>query len=49
LVGGAAGPANVGRRADDLPPFEFETRNVPSTTNPLGLNRRLDGKLQLSK
>jgi carbon-monoxide dehydrogenase large subunit len=24
-------------RADDLPPFDFETRNVPSTTNPLGL------------
>ena len=24
-------------RADDLPEFEFETRNVPSTTNPLGL------------
>ena len=24
-------------RADDLPSFEFETRNVPSTTNPLGL------------
>jgi carbon-monoxide dehydrogenase large subunit len=24
-------------RADDLPKFEFETRNVPSTTNPLGL------------
>jgi aerobic carbon-monoxide dehydrogenase large subunit len=24
-------------RADDLPQFDFETRNVPSTTNPLGL------------
>ncbi len=24
-------------RADDLPEFDFETRNVPSTTNPLGL------------
>jgi len=24
-------------RADDLPSFDFETRNVPSTTNPLGL------------
>lgn len=24
-------------RADDLPDFEIETRNVPSTTNPLGL------------
>jgi aerobic carbon-monoxide dehydrogenase large subunit len=24
-------------RADDLPNFQFETRNVPSTTNPLGL------------
>ena len=24
-------------RADDLPSFAFETRNVPSTTNPLGL------------
>ena len=24
-------------RADDLPNYDFETRNVPSTTNPLGL------------
>jgi aerobic carbon-monoxide dehydrogenase large subunit len=24
-------------RADSLPAFEFETRNVPSTTNPMGL------------
>jgi aerobic carbon-monoxide dehydrogenase large subunit len=24
-------------RADDLPSFDFETRNVPSTTNPMGL------------
>jgi len=24
-------------RADNLPNFEFETRNIPSTTNPLGL------------
>jgi len=24
-------------RADDLPNFAFETRNVPSTTNPMGL------------
>ena len=24
-------------RADDFPTFDFETRNVPSTTNPLGL------------
>ncbi len=24
-------------RADDLPMYDFETRNVPSTTNPLGL------------
>ncbi len=24
-------------RADDLPEFDFETRNVPSTTNPMGL------------
>jgi carbon-monoxide dehydrogenase large subunit len=24
-------------RADDLPNFQFETRNVPSNTNPLGL------------
>jgi carbon-monoxide dehydrogenase large subunit len=24
-------------RADDLPQFDFETRNVPSTTNPMGL------------
>ncbi|HEY1943773.1 MAG TPA: xanthine dehydrogenase family protein molybdopterin-binding subunit [Roseiarcus sp.] len=24
-------------RADDLPSFDFETRNIPSTTNPLGL------------
>lgn len=24
-------------RADDLPDFDFETRNIPSTTNPLGL------------
>ena len=24
-------------RADDLPSFNFETRNIPSTTNPLGL------------
>ena len=24
-------------RADDLPEFDFETRNIPSTTNPLGL------------
>src|SRR3984885_8868642 len=24
-------------RADDLPAFDFETRNVPSTTNPMGL------------
>ncbi len=24
-------------RADDLPGFDFETRNVPSTTNPMGL------------
>ena len=24
-------------RADNLPSFDFETRNVPSTTNPLGL------------
>ena len=24
-------------RADNLPQFDFETRNVPSTTNPLGL------------
>ncbi len=24
-------------RADDLPHFHFETRNIPSTTNPLGL------------
>jgi carbon-monoxide dehydrogenase large subunit len=24
-------------RADDIPEFHFETRNVPSTTNPLGL------------
>jgi carbon-monoxide dehydrogenase large subunit len=24
-------------RADDLPPIRFETRNVPSTTNPLGI------------
>ena len=24
-------------RADDLPHFDFETRNVPSTTNPMGL------------
>jgi carbon-monoxide dehydrogenase large subunit len=24
-------------RADDFAPIEFETRNVPSTTNPLGL------------
>jgi carbon-monoxide dehydrogenase large subunit len=24
-------------RADDIPAFEFETRNIPSTTNPLGL------------
>ena len=24
-------------RADNLPTFEFETRNIPSTTNPLGL------------
>jgi carbon-monoxide dehydrogenase large subunit len=23
-------------RADDLPSFDFETRNIPSTTNPLG-------------
>ena len=24
-------------RADNLPTFDFETRNVPSTTNPMGL------------
>jgi carbon-monoxide dehydrogenase large subunit len=24
-------------RADDLPSFDFETRNIPSTTNPMGL------------
>ncbi len=24
-------------RADNMPSFEFETRNVPSTTNPMGL------------
>ncbi|MEY3596842.1 MAG: hypothetical protein RL543_795, partial [Pseudomonadota bacterium] len=24
-------------RADDLPNFHFETKNVPSTTNPLGI------------
>ncbi len=24
-------------RADDFPPIAFETRNVPSTTNPMGL------------
>ncbi len=24
-------------RADDLPPIRFETRNVPSTTNALGM------------
>jgi carbon-monoxide dehydrogenase large subunit len=24
-------------RADDLPNFQFETRNIPSTSNPLGL------------
>jgi carbon-monoxide dehydrogenase large subunit len=24
-------------RADDVPSFRFETRNVPSTTNPLGI------------
>ena len=24
-------------RADDVPDFEFETRNVPSKTNPLGI------------
>jgi carbon-monoxide dehydrogenase large subunit len=24
-------------RADNFPPIEFETRNVPSTTNPMGL------------
>ena len=24
-------------RADNLPSFDFETRNVPSTTNPMGL------------
>ena len=24
-------------RAGDAPDFEFETRNVPSTTNPLGI------------
>jgi aerobic carbon-monoxide dehydrogenase large subunit len=24
-------------RADNLPQFSFETRNVPSTTNPLGI------------
>ena len=24
-------------RADDLPSFNFETRNIPSTTNPMGL------------
>jgi carbon-monoxide dehydrogenase large subunit len=24
-------------RADDLPQFDFETRNIPSTTNPMGL------------
>ncbi len=24
-------------RADDIPPFRFETRNVPCTTNPLGV------------
>jgi carbon-monoxide dehydrogenase large subunit len=24
-------------RADSLPNFHFETRNIPSTTNPLGL------------
>ena len=24
-------------RADDLPEFDFETRNIPSTTNPIGL------------
>ena len=24
-------------RADNLPKFDFETRNIPSTTNPLGL------------
>ena len=24
-------------RADNLPQFDFETRNVPSTTNPMGL------------
>ena len=24
-------------RADNLPSFEFETRNIPSTTNPMGL------------
>ena len=24
-------------RADNLPAFDFETRNVPSTTNPMGL------------
>ena len=24
-------------RADDFAPIEFETRNIPSTTNPLGL------------
>jgi len=24
-------------RADNLPNFQFETRNIPSTTNPLGL------------
>ena len=27
-------------RADNLPNFSFETRNIPSTTNPLGLRAR---------
>jgi carbon-monoxide dehydrogenase large subunit len=24
-------------RANDMPSFDFETRNVPSTTNPMGI------------
>ena len=31
-------------RADDLPGFAFETRNVPSTANPLGLKGRGRGR-----
>ncbi len=30
-------------RADDMPSFGFETRNVPSTTNALGINGRRRG------